>query len=79
MLSTRDSLQTQGHIQTESEGMEKIFRANGNQKLYRQAKAKKIQLHQTSFTTNVKVTSLGRKHKRRKRPTITNPKQLTKW
>ena len=32
MLSTRDPLQTQGHIQTESEGMEKIFHANGNQK-----------------------------------------------
>ena len=31
MLS-RDALQTQGHIQTESEGMEKIFHANGNQK-----------------------------------------------
>ena len=31
--STRDPLQTQGHIQTESEGMEKdIFHANGNQK-----------------------------------------------
>ena len=32
MLSTRDPLQSQGHIQTESEGMEKIFHANGNQK-----------------------------------------------
>ena len=32
MLSTRDPIQTQGHIQTESEGMEKIFHANGNQK-----------------------------------------------
>ena len=32
MLSTRDPLQTQGHIQTEREGMEKIFNANGNQK-----------------------------------------------
>ena len=31
MLSIRDPLQTQGHIQTESEG-EKIFHANGNQK-----------------------------------------------
>ena len=35
--------------------------------------------HQTSFTTNAKGTSLGRKHKRKKRPTITNPKQLRKW
>ena len=32
MLSTRDPLQTQGHIQTESEGWKKIFHANGNQK-----------------------------------------------
>ena len=32
MLSTRDPLQTKGHTQTESEGMEKIFHANGNQK-----------------------------------------------
>ena len=32
-----------------------------------------------SFTTNAKGTSLGSKHKRRKRPTITNPKQLRKW
>ena len=33
----------------------------------------------TSFTTNTKGTSLGRKHKRRNRPTITNPKELRKW
>ena len=32
MLSTRDPLQIQGHIQTESEGWKKIFHANGNQK-----------------------------------------------
>ena len=38
-----------------------------------------IQHHQTSFTTSTKRTSLGRKHKRRKRPTKTNPKQLRKW
>ena len=48
-------------------------------KLFRQAKAKRIQHHQTSFTTNAKETSLGGKHKRRKRPTLTNPKQLRKW
>ena len=34
-----------------------------NQKVYRQAKAKKIQHHQISFATNVKRTSLGRKQK----------------
>ena len=32
MMSTRDPLQTQGHIQTESEGMEKRFHTNENQK-----------------------------------------------
>ena len=32
MLFTRDPLQTQGHIQTESEGLEKIFHANGEQR-----------------------------------------------
>ena len=30
-LSTRDQLETQGHIQTESEREEKIFHANGIQ------------------------------------------------
>ena len=50
-----------------------------NQMLYGQAETKRIQHHQTSFTTNAKGNSLGRKHKRRKRPTITNPKQLRKW
>jgi len=38
-------------------------------------KLTEIQHHQTSFTTNAKRTSLGRKHKRRK----INPKQLRKW
>ena len=32
MLSIGDPLQTEGHIQTECEGMEKIFHANGKQK-----------------------------------------------
>ena len=31
MLSTRDPPQNKGHIQTESEGLEKIFHANGDQ------------------------------------------------
>ena len=34
-----------------------------NQKLYRKTKAKRIQHHQTSFTTNAKGTSLGGKEK----------------
>ena len=33
------------------------------------SEVKRIQHHQTSFTTNSKGTSLGRKHTRRKRPT----------
>ena len=32
MLSTRDPPQNNGHIQTESEGLEKIFHTNGDQK-----------------------------------------------
>ena len=32
MLLTRDPPQNKGHIQTESEGLEKIFHANGDQK-----------------------------------------------
>ena len=32
MLSTRDPPQNKGHIQTESEGLEKIVHANGDQK-----------------------------------------------
>ena len=37
MLSTRDPLQTQGNIQTERRGWNKIFNANGNQKKARVA------------------------------------------
>ena len=40
-----------------------------NEKLYRSSKAKRIQHHQTSFTTNVKGNYLGSKHKRRERST----------
>ena len=38
-----------------------------------------MQYHQNSLTTNIEGTSLGGKHKRRKRPTKTDPKQLRKW
>ena len=56
------------------------FRFDGVIKnLYRQAKVKRIQHHQASFTTSAKGTSLSGKHKRRKRPAKTNPKQLRKW
>ena len=50
-----------------------------NRKLYGQAKAKRIQHHQTRSTTNAKGTSLSGKHKRRRQPAKTNPKQLRKW
>ena len=43
-------------------------------KLSRQAKVKRIHHYQTSFTINAKGTSLGRKHKRRKRLTENKPK-----
>ena len=33
MLSTRYIPETMGHIQTENEGLEKIFHANGDQKI----------------------------------------------
>ena len=39
---------------------------------------KRIQHHQTSFTIDAKGTSLGRKHKRRKRPTENKPKTIKK-
>ena len=35
-----------------------------NQKLYRQAKAQRIQYHQTSSSTNAKGSSLDRKHRK---------------
>ena len=49
-----------------------------NQKLSRQAKVKRIQHHQTSFTANTKGTSLGRKHKRKKRSAQNKPKAIKK-
>ena len=43
-----------------------------------QAKVKRIQHHQTSFTTNAKGNSLGRKHKRKKRATQNKSKTIKK-
>ena len=44
------------------------FKIGGkNKKLFRQAKVKRIQYHQTSFTTNVKWAYIVNKYKRRKR------------
>ena len=47
-------------------------------KLFRQATVKRTQHHQTSFTTNTKGISLGRKHKRRKRPAESKLKTIKK-
>ena len=56
------------------------FRFEGEKpKALQTSKAKRIQHHQTSSTTNAKGTSLSGKHKRRKGPTKTNPKQFRKW
>ena len=41
-------------------------------------KFKRIQHHQTSFTIKAKGTSLGRKQKRRKRPTQNKPQKIKK-
>ena len=49
-----------------------------NQKFSRQAKVKRIQYHQRSFTTKAKGTSSGRKHKRRERLTENKPKRIKK-
>ena len=49
-----------------------------NQKLYRQAKAKRIEHHQTSSTTNDKGTLLSGKHKKRKGPTKNKPITMKK-
>ena len=49
-------------ITTTSRHLIKIRRRN--QKLYRQAKAERIQHHQTSSSTNAKGSSLDRKHRK---------------
>ena len=45
---------------------------------FQTSKVKRIQHHQTSFTTYAKGASLGRKHKRRKRPTENKAKTFKK-
>ena len=50
-----------------------------NKKLFRQAKVKRIQYHQTSFTKNVKGTYIVKKYKRRKKLYKINPPKLRKW
>ena len=53
------------------------FRFDGGIKTFLD-KQKRIQRHQTSFKSNAKGTSLGRKHKRRKRPTENKLKTINK-
>ena len=62
------------NLETHSKtGWKKIFHAQGNKKLFRQAKVKRIQYHQTSFTINVKGIYTVKKYKRRKRSTESTP------
>jgi len=49
------------------------FRFDQEIKFSRQAKIKRIRHHQTSFTTNAKEASPGRKYKRRKRSIENKP------
>ena len=50
------------------------FKIDGEmKKLFRQAKVKRIQYHQTSFTIKVKGTYIVKKYKRRKRSTKSTP------
>ena len=47
-------------------------------KLFRQAKVKRIQYHQTSFTINVKGTYIVKKYKRLKKDLQNQPKPIKK-
>ena len=49
-----------------------------NKKLLRQEKVKRIQYHQTSFTTNVKWTYIVKKYKRRKKDLQNQPQTSKK-
>jgi len=57
----------------------KITVSSKDQKIFRQAKVKRIQYPQTSFTTNVKGTYIVMIYKRSKKIYKINPKQLRKW
>ena len=55
------------------------FKIDGEiKKLFRQAKVKRIQYHQTSFTTNVKGTYIVKKHKRKKKDLQNQPQTIKK-
>ena len=49
-----------------------------NQKFHGQVEVKRIQHHQTSLATNTKGIYIASKHKRKERPTKTNPPQIKK-
>ena len=55
------------------------FRFDREIKTYRQAKAKKIQHHQTSSTTNAKGTSLSGKHKKEKDLKKQTENKFSEW
>jgi len=48
-------------------------------KAFKQEKVKRIQYHQTSFTTNVKWTYIVKKYKRRKKDSQNQPQTVKKW
>ena len=50
-----------------------------NKKLFRQAKVKRIQYHQTSYTTNVKQTYIVKKYDRRKKDLQNQPQTIRRW
>ena len=55
------------------------FKIDGEIKSFSDKPVKRIQYHQISFTTNLKGTYTGKKHRRRKKIYKINPKQLRKW
>ena len=55
-----------------------MFRFDGEIKSFPQARVRKIQHHETSFMRNAKGTSLGRKHKRKKKLTQNKPQTIKK-
>ena len=54
------------------------FRFNIDFKNFTDEQKLRVQHHHPRFTMNAKGTSFGRKHKKRKKPTKANPKQLRK-
>ena len=55
------------------------FKIDGEIESFSDKQVKRIQYHQTSFTTNVKWTYIVEKYKRRKKICKINSKQLRKW